>query len=150
MCRQSLPVSNQLQGDNHEQCKAFLPPCGVRVAAGIGRYLPGAGTVQAQQAMAERIGLDGYCPVCIVEAKKWEKGSPDHSTVYDGITYRFPNEAIKKAFLANPAKFVPALDGTVSFATTKPPPCPIMRYSPTVPPIGHCCSTESSQAPSRS
>jgi len=54
----------------------------------------GAGTVQAQQAMAERIGLDGYCPVCIVEAKKWEKGSPEHSTVYDGITYRFPNEAI--------------------------------------------------------
>ena len=71
----------------------------------------GTGAVQAQQTMAERIGLDGYCPVCIVEAKKWEKGSPDHSTVYDGITYRFPNEAIKKAFLANPAKYVPALGG---------------------------------------
>ena len=71
----------------------------------------GAGAVKAQQAEAQRIGLDGYCPVCLVEAKKWEKGAAEHSAVYDGVTYRFPNEAIKKTFLANPAKYVPALGG---------------------------------------
>ena len=30
---------------------------------------------------------------------------------YDGVTYYFPEQAIKKKFLANPAKYVPALGG---------------------------------------
>ena len=58
-----------------------------------------------------RIGLGGYCPVCILDANKWAKGSPDHQATYDGVTYYFPEEAIKEKFLANPAKYVPALGG---------------------------------------
>ncbi len=58
-----------------------------------------------------RIGLGGYCPVCILDANKWAKGSPEHQATYDGVTYYFPDEAIKQKFLANPAKYVPALDG---------------------------------------
>ena len=58
-----------------------------------------------------RIGLGGYCPVCILDANKWAKGSPDHQAIYDGVTYYFPDEAIKAKFLANPAKYVPALGG---------------------------------------
>src|SRR5215813_3380229 len=58
-----------------------------------------------------RIGLDGYCPVCIIEARKWEKGSPAHQATYDRVTYYFPNDTIKQKFLANPAKYVPALGG---------------------------------------
>jgi YHS domain-containing protein len=65
----------------------------------------------AQQAEAKRIGLDGYCPVCILDAKKWEKGSPTVTATYDGVTYQFPNDAIKQEFLASPAKYVPALGG---------------------------------------
>jgi YHS domain-containing protein len=75
------------------------------VAAGIA--LP----ARAQQADSQRIGLDGYCPVCIIDAKKWEKGSADYQAVYDDITYNFPNKAIKDKFVANPAKYVPALGG---------------------------------------
>ena len=60
---------------------------------------------------ASRIGLGGYCPVCILDANKWAKGSPDHQATYDGVTYYFPDEAIKAKFLANPAKYVPALGG---------------------------------------
>ena len=58
-----------------------------------------------------RVGLAGYCPVCIIEAKKWMKGSPDHEVTYDGVTYRFPGVDQKKMFEANPAKYVPALGG---------------------------------------
>ena len=31
-----------------------------------------------------RIGLEGYCPVCILDANKWAKGSPDHQATYAG------------------------------------------------------------------
>jgi YHS domain-containing protein len=58
-----------------------------------------------------RIGLGGYCPVCILDANKWAKGSPEHQATYDGVTYHFPDEAIKQKFLASPAKYVPALGG---------------------------------------
>jgi YHS domain-containing protein len=58
-----------------------------------------------------RIGLGSYCPVCILDANKWVKGSPDHQATDDGVTYYFPDEAIKQNFLAQPAKYVPALGG---------------------------------------
>ena len=68
-------------------------------------------TVKADQMEGPRIGLGGYCPVCILDANKWAKGSPQHQATYDGVTYYFPEEAIKEKFLANPAKYVPALGG---------------------------------------
>jgi YHS domain-containing protein len=75
-------------------------------------------TVKADQMREARIGLEGYCPVCILDANKWVKGSPEHQATYDGVTYYFPEEAIKRKFLANPAKYVPALGGdcTVCYA----------------------------------
>lgn len=58
-----------------------------------------------------RLGLDGYCPVCITEMKQWMKGSEKFKTTYDGITYYFPGEGPMKKFLAAPEKYVPALGG---------------------------------------
>lgn len=57
------------------------------------------------------IGLEGYCPVCVVSAHKWEKGKPEINSTYDGITYLFPNQTIKAKFDASPERFVPALGG---------------------------------------
>src|SRR5271157_6078886 len=68
-------------------------------------------TVKADHMDQHRIGLGGYCPVCILDANKWAKGSPEHQATYDGVTYYFPEEAIKEKFLANPARYVPALGG---------------------------------------
>ena len=68
-------------------------------------------TVKADHMEEPRIGLGGYCPVCILDANKWVKGSPEHQATYDGVTYYLPEEAIKQKFLANPAKYVPALGG---------------------------------------
>jgi YHS domain-containing protein len=70
-----------------------------------------AAPARAQPSGGARIALDGYCPVCIVDARKWEKGSADHQAKFDGQTYQFPNEAIKEKFVANPTKYVPALGG---------------------------------------
>ena len=72
---------------------------------------PGASTADEKDTGKQRIGLEGYCPVCIVEGHKWMKGNPDIQATYDGVTYQFPNEALKKTFIANPAKYVPALGG---------------------------------------
>jgi YHS domain-containing protein len=68
-------------------------------------------TVKADHMDGPRFGLGGYCPVCILDANKWAKGSPEHQATYDGVTYYFPDEAIKQKFLADPAKYVPALGG---------------------------------------
>ena len=76
------------------------------------------GSAWAQQTDGKRIGLEGRCPVCIHDANKWAEGSPDYQATYDGVTYYFPSDAIKQVFLANPAKYVPALGGdcTVCYA----------------------------------
>ena len=60
---------------------------------------------------AAKPGLDGFCPVCIIEMKKWVKGDPAVRATYDGKTYYFPGEKQKQMFLAAPAKYVPALGG---------------------------------------
>lgn len=57
------------------------------------------------------VGLDGYCSVCVVVAKKWVAGKSEFVGVYDGRRYFFPSAEERKAFDADPAKFVPALDG---------------------------------------
>ncbi len=55
--------------------------------------------------------LDGHCAVCLVKAGKWVKGNADHSATYDGRTYLFPSANERKAFLDEPAKYAPALNG---------------------------------------
>lgn len=66
----------------------------------------------------QRIGLEGYCPVCVIAARKWERGRPEFQSTFDGVTYYFPSAAIKRKFDAAPAKYVPALGGdcTVCYA----------------------------------
>jgi|GEM_PF-1074260 len=68
---------------------------------------------------AQRIGLEGYCPVCVIEARKWERGRPEFQSTYDGVTYYFPNAAIKGKFDATPAKYVPALGGDCTVCLAK-------------------------------
>jgi len=67
----------------------------------------GSGTSSQQGS----VGLQGYCPVCIVEMKKWMKGSPQFSTRHDGKTYLFPGEEQRQMFLKNPQKYTPVLGG---------------------------------------
>lgn len=64
------------------------------------------------------VAMSGNCAVCLVKGRKIVKGKPEHAVRFDGQTYLFPSEEVKKEFAANPEKYVPALNGdcTVCFA----------------------------------
>ena len=70
-----------------------------------------ANTVQAQESRVKNLGLEGYCSVRLIEARKWVRGKPDYQITYDGKAYQFPSESEKQMFEADPAKYVPALGG---------------------------------------
>ncbi len=73
---------------------------------------------EAQKTKQTPVALDGNCAVCLINGQKIVKGKAEHAVVYDGQTYLFPSEEVKQKFAANPAKYVPALNGdcTVCFA----------------------------------
>ena len=66
-----------------------------------------------------QVGLQGYCPVCVVNLRKWVMGDPNHAVTYDGKTYFFPGDGPKKEFLRNPAKYTPALGGDCTICYAK-------------------------------
>jgi YHS domain-containing protein len=72
----------------------------------------GSGTKSA----GNTVGLQGYCPVCVVQMKKWIKGNPQFSVQQDGKTYLFPGEEQKQMFLSNPAQYTPVLGGDCAVA----------------------------------
>ena len=70
----------------------------------------------ATKATGSTVGLQGYCPVCVIEMKKWVKGKDDFSVQYDGKTYLFPSDEQKQMFLKNPQKYSPVLGGDCTVA----------------------------------
>ncbi len=87
------------------QSSKRTPPSG---QAGSGT--PAAGSAD-RSSNARSVGLEGYCPVCILELKEWVKGSPQITAQYDGKTYYFPGRKQRDMFLQSPEKYVPALGG---------------------------------------
>jgi YHS domain-containing protein len=58
--------------------------------------------------------------VSLVDGKQWMMGRPQYSVIFDGREYRFPGDAEKSKFLANPDRYVPALNGNsvIAYATS--------------------------------
>ena len=77
----------------------------------------------SKQAMSKKVetklGYAGYCPVCILDMKKWVKGSAEHQVTYDSTVYHFPSAETKEKFMANPVKYVPALGGDCTVCLAK-------------------------------
>jgi YHS domain-containing protein/thiol-disulfide isomerase/thioredoxin len=57
------------------------------------------------------IGLDGNCPVTLVERKRWVMGHPAYGVVHRGRTYLFLGPQEKDKFLADPDRYSPVLSG---------------------------------------
>lgn len=79
-----------------------------------GRYRaanPAVARTAAPSAADAPLAMEGYCPVCLQEMKKWVKGNPAYSAVYDGRKYLFPSDKQRQMFLANPQRYVPVLNG---------------------------------------
>ena len=57
------------------------------------------------------LGLDGYCPVQLIENYRWVRGSPDYGVIHRDRLYLFvgPNEA--RRFFADPDRYAPVLSG---------------------------------------
>ena len=63
------------------------------------------------------LAIRGYDPVAYFTEKQPTRGNWKITATHNGATYRFASEANKKAFLADPAKFVPAYGGYCAFGT---------------------------------
>lgn len=60
---------------------------------------------------AQRVALEGYCPVCVVTRGAWVRGRETLAGTHLGQLYRFAGPDEKRAFLANPEWYAPALGG---------------------------------------
>ena len=68
---------------------------------------------------APPIGLDGFCPVTLLDTvardpgdrSAWKKGDKQFGAVHRGRTYLFTSAANQQKFLANPDSYAPALSG---------------------------------------
>ena len=70
----------------------------------------GASKVVANASRYE-IGLDGFCPIKLMLAQQWVKGSPEWGVVHREKTYLFSSEEALNTFMSAPDKYSPALAG---------------------------------------
>ncbi len=103
---------------------------GIRTAPGSPMVAVGGGTGPSAQpprmpaaaqppAGPAPLGLDGFCPVTLIERSRtapddphcWIRGDPRWGAVHRGITYLFNSPEEQKRFLANPDRYAPALSG---------------------------------------
>jgi YHS domain-containing protein len=73
--------------------------------------------VQASQ--APPTAMEGYCPVTLLDARKWHKANPQFGAIHRGRTYLFRSATEQTKFLADPDRYSPVLSGfdPVVFAT---------------------------------
>ncbi|HJT36627.1 MAG TPA: thioredoxin family protein [Pirellulales bacterium] len=57
------------------------------------------------------LALDGFCPVTLVERKKWLSGDARWGAIHRGRTYLFVGQQEQQAFLATPDRYAPVLNG---------------------------------------
>ncbi|MGF1452705.1 MAG: YHS domain-containing (seleno)protein [Opitutales bacterium] len=73
--------------------------------------------VRANAADSERhLAIDGYDPVAYFTRDKAVKGSNEHTTKWNGKTWRFATADHLQAFERNPAKYAPEFEGQCAFA----------------------------------
>jgi YHS domain-containing protein len=82
---------------------------------GMGRPSNAAQPPMVPAAEQQRLplGLDGFCPVTLVEREKWVKGDPKYGACHRGRTYLFAGPEEQARFLDREGydKYAPALSG---------------------------------------
>ncbi len=102
-------------GQSGSRGSTSYPP---RAGSGTSASAPASGS--ANRAEQTGVGLEGYCPVCLVEMRQWVKGDPRIAAEYDGRKYYFPGTEQSEMFNKDPGKYAPVLGGddVVAYATT--------------------------------
>lgn len=70
-----------------------------------------SGNERVSQTADSQVALEGFCPVCVVTRGAWVRGKDTIASSFQGRTYRFAGIDEKRAFLANPEWYAPALGG---------------------------------------
>ena len=61
------------------------------------------------------VGVGGYDLVSYHTGEKPQRGNGNHVVVHEGVTYLFTGEVSRKAFMADPAKYLPAYGGYCAY-----------------------------------
>lgn len=83
-----------------------MPPARPQLPAALARIEPAT-----DQHGPMPLGLEGYCPVTVVERGSWVEGRPQWGVRHRGRTYLFAGPEQQQAFLADPNRYAPALSG---------------------------------------
>ena len=97
------------------QSPAMQPPAANPYAAAPAYAAQPPATPQVQlpqlPAGSPPLGLDGNCPVTLVERKRWAVGHPSFGAVHRGRTYLFLGPQERDKFLADPDRYSPVMSG---------------------------------------
>jgi len=90
-----------------------MPPALPQPAPGTHAAAPvPAGAVEAPDVHGSMpLGLEGYCPVTLVDHGTWAEGRVQWGVRHRGRTYLFAGAEQQQTFLANPDRYAPALSG---------------------------------------
>lgn len=70
-----------------------------------------AGSIAADAIAPMPLGLEGYCPVSLIDKGTWVEGRAQWGARHRGRTYLFAGQEQQRAFLADPDRYAPALSG---------------------------------------
>ena len=70
-----------------------------------------AGATMTDQHGSMPVGLEGYCPVSLLDKGVWVEGRAQWGVRHRGRTYLFATAEQQTAFLADPDRYAPALSG---------------------------------------
>ncbi len=65
----------------------------------------------AEKSNPLRCGLEGFCPVELIEKDRWVAGNPEYQMSYQGQVFHFSSEAARRQFQAAPEKYAPIEGG---------------------------------------
>ncbi len=68
---------------------------------------------------AKPLGFDGLCLVSLLDDRKLEKGDERVTAVFNGMQLRFISERHRRAFLTEPEKYWPMMDGQCPVASLR-------------------------------
>ncbi len=96
------------------QNPGYAPPSSASFATNRSApNMPPQSATQTTPAASDSIplGMEGYCPVTLVEKNVWKVGDRRWGATFEGRTYLFTGEEEQKRFLANPVQYSPINSG---------------------------------------
>ncbi|HUG89603.1 MAG TPA: thioredoxin family protein [Planctomycetaceae bacterium] len=105
---QTQPVSIEYADDPQAASGPQTLPAGIATGS-AGAGAPAA--VAAGRPQPALIGLDGYSPVSLWNAREWRKGRPEFAAEHQDVTYYLANAGELAEFRAAPERYAPQLLG---------------------------------------